>query len=1278
MKIVFVHGHLFNVQTWSQACELLEADGIELHLFSQMPMASRAVDYLQEHRVDIFIAYLFHDLPGYDELLSHAESVPHRLGLGMDVPPRFSNFTPEQRSTFEKYLKEVSVENFCNGIKYLASCTGEEPAYEKPSPVRTHGIYHPDAPSFFESVSEYLQFQMERTPSLHRQPRVGLLCYYGQIVEKNCAEIDALVHSLEKQGLMPLCVYSEGFADSTVAPDMRYSWVPYFRDAGPRLSVLLNLLAGRLLSKPEDVPILESLNVPVVQLIRLHQQSPEEWEQDTTGLAPGSQGIVSSLAQQEMSGIIEPTLLSGSVPEVDARTGLNFRRGLPVQERIDHLCRRLKRWIRLRNLPNGEKRVTIVLNNNPCKGVEATLGLAVGLDTFQSLADLIRSMKEAGYRVGNAPEKGEAILNLLLERKAFSEFRWTTVDEIVKKGGVLHHATAEEYEAQLAALPPRARERILSDWGPFPGEGMVHREQGEATLVVTGLRFGNIQIMVQPKRGCYGPKCNGEVCRILHDPELSPPPHWLATYRYIRNTSDVVVHFGTHGALEFLPGKRVALSECCFPEVSLDDLPNVYLYAMDVPGDGLVAKRRGRGVMITHLSPVQRPAEFDGEITDLENLLAQYLKARENGETRRQRVLQEEMIPLMKRLHFTDPDDDGRNFHEAVELLSRRVARYKRTLTSEGMHRLGTAPDVQGTATMLTTLLMKPSEDRPSLDEIAGWAKNPSGRPFEYARDVICSLLEPDRRLQLESPDPHRVHSLQEWCLDVGRRIAMSTREIPQLLKALDGGFMEPGLSGSLALGKTQALPTGRNFYTSDVLAMPTQAAWEVGKELADNLLRKFVRDEGRFPESVGISLWSIDAFKSDGEVFCQILHLMGMRPAWSPNGRVSKVEPLELDELILEMEEGEKRARPRVDVIIQTSSILRDMVPHFMDLLDEAAVAAGELDEPTDRNFIRKHTRERLSELQKELGERLSKKELWRLATFRVFSSAPGTCGTGVGLALDASAWETEDDLAEAHVNSGGYAYGSDRFGRFERVAGIEAHKIYAQNLQTLDVAYMRQYSAEYDLMDCGSYSECLGGMSVAAKSVSGKRARLYWADTNAVGDLSVRDLKDDLNASVRAKLLNKNWIEHQKKHGYKGAGGVSSRINNLYKWSAVTRQVDKWVFDSVVETYIRDLENLEWLRSSNPYALEEMTRRLLEAHSRGLWEAAPDTLEEVREAALLVEGDMEELMGETCGEFQGSRVDVLTARDVNQWNPKWKAREGSGLEISPSSPQTDRNHRD
>jgi cobaltochelatase CobN len=443
---------------------------------------------------------------------------------------------------------------------------------------------------------------------------------------------------------------------------------------------------------------------------------------------------------------------------------------------------------------------------------------------------------------------------------------------------------------------------------------------------------------------------------------------------------------------------------------------------------------------------------------------------------------------------------------------------------------------------------------------------------------------------------------------------------------------------------------------------MPTRAAWEVGKVLADNLLRKYLKDEDRFPESVGISLWSIDAFKSDGEVFSQALALMGIQPVWLESGRVCGIEPIGLDDLTLTLEDGSVVQRPRVDVLIQTSSILRDMVPHFADLMDEAAVMAGELDEPLELNAIRKHTLEQIEELRQELGERLPVESLHRMASFRVFSSAPGACGTGVGLALDASAWNDEADLAETYINWSGFAYGSDKVGQTGRISGMEAQQVFASQLKKLDVTYMRQYSPEYDLVDCSCYTGCLGGMSVAAKAVSGQRARIYFADKNTDDDHSVRDFAEDLEASVTSKLLNENWIEDRQQEGYQGAGEVASRVNTLFKWSATTESVAGWVFDRVVSTYIQDQERLEWLRRENPYGLEEMTRRLMEAQSRGLWTPAEDIFIAVQEAALLIEGDMEENIGEVIEEFQGSKVEVMTADDVEKWQPKWKlARTGS-----------------
>lgn len=1272
MKIMFVYWHMVNLQTWAIAAQRLQVDGIEFELFSQAQSAQRSLTSLEENPPDIFIGQLSRNLPGYDALVDRAATLSARAGLTWDMPPGFSSFSDSEMARFKQYLKGIDAENYENAIRYLSALCGADITVAPIKTVRTHGIYHPDAASLFSNAASYLSWFAETNAGATGSTSadvVGILAYYGQVAEKNHADIDTVIRELTDAGMVPMCVISERTGDAARPIEERYPWLSYIKSikaAGDhRLSAMVNLMAGRLLSTPEDTHILEQLALPVFQMIRLYQQSPDEWEKDTDGSGSGSFNMIYTLAQPEMAGLIEPTLVAGSVQDPLPDMEGIFRRYVPVKERIHHLCRRIKKWIALQQLPNEKKRITIVLNNNPCKGVEATLGLAVGLDTFESLARTIAALRSTGYHVGNAPEEGKALLNMFMDRKAFSEFRWSTVDETVKKGGALCLMDEEQYRHRFDLLPETAQKKVIKDWEPFPGQGMVFNDNGKNRLVVAGLSFGNLNLIVQPKRGCYGAKCNGEVCRILHDPNLSPPHHFLGTYFYISDHSDAVIHFGTHGALEFLPGKLANLSPSCFPEICLDDLPNIYPYVMNVPADGVVAKRRGRAVTVTHLTPVYTPAKAETDMVRLEKLSHQYQKARENRETLRLELLQEQMTGLMQQLNFMDTPSETQ-FDLQADMLARQMAQFRRTLSPAGMHILGTAPDLRGRAAMLASGLMAPSKDAPSLETIANCKKKLSDDVYKDSIDVLESILTcredndgpafRDKAFQeLDTLDESFINS----CKTIGDRIAMSTRELPQILRALNGRYIEPGLTGSLSLGKTDALPTGRNLYTTDVRELPTWAAWQVGQNLARNLLERYIKDEGRFPQSIGINLWSIDAFKSDGEVFCQILYLMGIRPVWDNRDRVSKVEPIPLEELSLQTADKTFSPRPRVDVLIQTSGLLRDMVPHFADLVDEAVVMTSRLDEPHDMNFIKKHTDEQLETLKTELAGKYTEKQMARMASFRIFSSPPGTYGVGVGLALDASAWKDETDLTETYVNWGGFAYGSSGIKEFDRVSGQEAHKIYAANLKQMDVTYIRQYSPEYDLLDFGGYAGYLGGMAVAAKALKGKSSPVYVSDVNAVGDLSVRDLKGDLELSVRARLLNPQWIENQKQHGFKGAQSVSSLVNNLYKWSALTQKVGKWVFDNIVETYIENEKNLAWLQNENPYALEEITRRLLEAHSRGLWQAGDDQLNSVRDMALTIEGDMEENIGDVDDEYQGNAVEIMTASDVDKWQPKWQLKE-------------------
>jgi cobaltochelatase CobN len=352
MNIVYIYGHFINTATWSQATELLKEDGINVRFFSQRQNAPEAIDYLKDRGADILIAQLFHDLPCHGELIDASAGVRHRLGLGWEMPAGFTTYSEWEKSAFERY-SGILVKNYYNSIRYLVSCSGTAIAYEKPESAVTHGVYHPDAPSgSFASLEDYCKWQAARDEGMKDRPLAGILCYYGQIMEKNCAEIDAVIRGLERHGILPLCVYAEGMVGGTVPIEERYAWLPYFKEAGKKLSMILNLFGGRFLAKPEDASILEALNVPVIQLMRLYNQTFEEWEGDTGGLNAGA-SLVFSLAQPEISGVVEPTVIAASVPETDAVTGIAYRRYTPIEERIDLLCRRMNRWFALQRMPNS-------------------------------------------------------------------------------------------------------------------------------------------------------------------------------------------------------------------------------------------------------------------------------------------------------------------------------------------------------------------------------------------------------------------------------------------------------------------------------------------------------------------------------------------------------------------------------------------------------------------------------------------------------------------------------------------------------------------------------------------------------------------------------------------------------------------------------------------------------------------------------------------------------------------------------------------------------------
>ncbi len=482
--------------------------------------------------------------------------------------------------------------------------------------------------------------------------------------------------------------------------------------------------------------------------------------------------------------------------------------------------------------------------------------------------------------------------------------------------------------------------------------------------------------------------------------------------------------------------------------------------------------------------------------------------------------------------------------------------------------------------------------------------------------DILNALVLDADEEQLKQLEEYR-----EKVQEISRRIDASD-EIGSLLNGFAGGYVEPGPSGVITRGRPDILPTGRNFYSLDPGRVPTETAWRVGQLLADKLIANYQKDEGAMPETVGFFWMCNDLLMADGEVMAQMMDLLGVRPVWAGNGQVKDFAVIPPEEL----------AHPRIDLTVRTSGIMRDNFMNCIDLLDRAVRTVAVLDEPPDRNFVRKHTMLSMSDGADEDE-----------ATARFFSAPPGSYVSGVNLAVFASAWKTEKDLSDIFIAANGYAYGGGRNGK-------AMHAQFAADLKTVNITYNKVASDEHDLLGCCCYFSTQGGMTAASRQLSGKYVKAYYGDTREPKDINVHTLADEVRRTVRTKLLNPRWIEGEKAHGYKGATDMMKRITRVYGWQATTREVDDWVFDDITKTFVNDPEMRKFFQENNPWALEEISRRMLEANQRGLWQADDKVLEELKENYVEVESWMEDLAGE--GEYQGGSIDIKTADEVDTWS--------------------------
>lgn len=990
---------------------------------------------------------------------------------------------------------------------------------------------------------------------------------------------------------------------------------------------------------PDSLHLLEELDVPIYQPVVTARFSEEEWR-ESIGLTTD---ITWQIAFPEFEGIVEPIVIGSDVGHVRGDEKVR----VSIEDRRRMFARRLFNIASLRRKPNSEKRVVIFLNNFPCNGVEANVGNAAGLDSLESVADIMKRMRDDGYAV-DPPADGKDLISRILDSKALSEFRWTTAVEMRKHGGVIHEMGLGEYMEYFDTLSEKARRDIVATWGVPPGEGMVL----DGRILITGVSFGNVIVAVQPKRGCFGTRCDGQVCKILHDPACPPTHQYLATYHYYEDIwrADLVMHTGTHGSMEWTPGKGVGMTGDCYPDICMREVPHLYIYNSDNPSEGLVAKRRSYATLVDHMQHLMVGVNLYGPYAELDRLLAEYPTARNDpthADELRTEILQKAEEAKMNDIGLT-PETD---LQGCVRLCHEALSKMRNSQMNKGMHIFGRMPSGDARTDAVYSIVRYGEEhdslrdrvadvmgydlsvlyaDQGAFDEASrtsyGMVIEEIGRRARTFVGAVLAGSDAAEALEAAGLDPSWAADFGkdiDAILDIASRIEGSD-EIGSLMNGYDGGYIPPGPSGYITRGRYDIMPTGRNFYAMDPYSVPSRTAWAVGCRIADETISKYMEDEGRIPESIGL-FWTMgELIATGGETMSEIMYLMGTRPVWRPDGRVEQFEIIPLDEL----------GRPRIDISINVSCILRDNMMNAIDFIDGVVNAVASLDEPFDRNYVRKHSCE-------SIEQGMTEDE----ANARLFGAPPGTYTSGVNLAVFASAWKEDKDLADIFVKVKGHGYGGNRNGR-------PMYRQFATVLSRNDVVFDRTASDETDILSCSCRFSNIGGMISASRYLSGKDVKSYYGDTRDPRDLTIGTLAEEFRRVMRIKTLNPEWIAAMKEHGYKGANDMVKRVTRLFGWQATTHEVDGWLFDASVDAFIRDEETKRFFEENNPYALEELTRRLLEANSRGLWETDVETLGLLKEAYLEIESDMEERAGE--GEYQGGSIDIYDQKSVAGWSDR------------------------
>ncbi len=1157
-----------------------------------------------------------------------------------------------------QYFTEGGVDNLCHGLLYISDRTLAT-HYQPPAPesVPRIGIYPLPAPAISRSLPTSLKGDLISSPLLKKQrlneqldeqilrslqspspdligARVGILFYRAHYLAGNTKVVEAIAAALVYRGLKPVPIYVSSLKEG----EIQQALLDYCQaDSDRPIELLINTTSFAVanLTQPASgataFDLWKTLDVPVLQAIC--SGSPRQhWQDHPQGLTP--RDIAMNVALPEVDGRIITRAVSFKAAQT-AAASKSLQTDVivyePERDRINFVTDLATRWLRLRHTPPVSRKIALVLANYPNR--DGRMANGVGLDTPASCLKILQALKQAGYTVDDLPETGDDLMAQLAQGV-------TNDPESYGLRPSYQTLSEADYQAFFDTLPAAVKQGVTQRWGTAAEEWQrfsagLFKLPDSSALPISGIQFGNIFVGIQPSRGYdLDPSLN------YHAPDLEPTHAYLGFYYWLRRSfaADAIVHVGKHGNLEWLPGKGIALSAECYPEAAFGPMPHFYPFIVNDPGEGAQAKRRSQAVILDHLTPPMTRAELYGPLQQLESLVDEYYEA-QNLDPTRLPIIAEKIVALLNNTQLQQdlnltiaPQTQPDRLQTWLPQIDGYLCELKEAQIRDGLHIYGQCPEGRQLRDLIVAIARHPSSAHMGLSRAiahawqldldpltADLSENwPSDTP-PHCRTVgdVVERIEQQANIYIDAllapplPSSPLLPPLQPVLTWITHtllpHLTRTTDEITHLLHGLNGGYIPSGPSGAPTRNRPEVLPTGRNFYSVDIRAIPTESAWDVGRKAAEILVENYTQENGEYPRTLGLSMWGTAAMRTGGDDMAEALALLGVCPVWDgPSRRVVDFEILPVSLL----------GRPRVDVTLRISGFFRDAFPNLISLFDQAVNAVSVLDEPPEQNPLAAQVQKDYAHWQQQ---GLDNEQSWERSRYRIFGSKPGAYGAGLQGLIEAQNWESDADLARAYINWSGYAY----TGQADGHSALEA---FSQRLSQMQIVLQNQDNREHDLLDSDDYYQFQGGMTAAVKAQRGESPVTYFGDNAVPENPKVRSLKSEIARVYRSRVVNPKWIAGVMRHGYKGAFEMAATVDYLFAYDATTGCVENHMYEGIADAYVFDPAVHEFIEKSNPWALRDMAERLLEANQRGLWQgASEEKVDGLRAIAHAAEGQIE-----------------------------------------------------